>query len=137
MWQQMEKGKYFSELRIIKDRYERLWKPRIDPYAIYDWIMIFTPIEYNVWSDIRSIGVPLYPQFPVGKYWIDFADPIKKIGIEVNGKIHNQTTDRDTKRLKELACNGYTIFNISGKDTFAEDSDSYCLINTIRNQFYS
>jgi len=38
-----------------------------------------SPIEFNVWSDIRSNGLMFYPQFPVLNYFIDFADPIRKI----------------------------------------------------------
>lgn len=95
-----------------------------DPY-IFDFDMPMTPIEENVWHDIRVLGLPFYMQFPVGPYFIDFADPIKKIGVEVDGKEWHQDHDADDKREKELNRLGWVIVRIPGYKTFKRRSDFF------------
>lgn len=117
-------SKYFDHLRKIRERYSQI--PyfvneagfRLSPYDIYDWSLVFTPIEDNVWRDIRYLCLPMYPQFPVGKYWIDFADPHKKIGIEADGKMHNERREKDRDRDADLRRLGWRIFRIPGRHTF-------------------
>jgi very-short-patch-repair endonuclease len=41
----------------------------------------------------------MYPQFPVGPYFLDFADPVKKLGIEVDSRRYHE--DRAKDRLRE------------------------------------
>lgn len=97
-------------------KYPRRW---VDPYCGgIDWGKVFSPIEEVTWMSIRSYGqVPLYPQYPVLKYYIDFANPVKKIGIECDGKQwHENRTEKDLQRDIELAKEGWTIFRISGSD---------------------
>jgi very-short-patch-repair endonuclease len=123
------KENYFKILRQIKSNYERNWRPRSCPYDFInmDIRALLTPIEYNVWCDIRYIGVPFYPQWPVGKYFIDFADPIKKIGIEVDGKIHNKekTKMNDGIRTSYLSENGWCIYRIPGWKTYKKYEDFF------------
>lgn len=85
---------------------------RIDPY-FYDWE--FTPIEREGWNSIRRMGLPMYPQIPVERYFLDFGDPYKLIGVELDGaQWHNVASDtiRDT-RLGQL---GWRIFRITGRE---------------------
>jgi len=105
--------------RLIREAYEWML-PEIEkagrrgrgisPY-IFDWD--FTPIERYAWQDIRPLALPLYPQFPVDRYFIDFADPVKKIGVELDGKaFHDEKVDRiRDARLWDL---GWRIFRIPG-----------------------
>lgn len=110
----------------IREAYAR-WTPRSDPYSYFKWDETFSPIERLVWSEIRMLGLPFYPEFPVGKYFIDFADPIKKIGIEVDGKEFHQDREKDKFRQNELENLGWMIFRISGstvyKKTDEDDGD--------------
>lgn len=108
-----------EERNRIRERYKN-WKPRTDPYQYGDWISLFSPIENNVWSDIRYLGLPMYPQYPVGKYFIDFADPIKKIGIEVDGKEFHQDIEKDEFHQSELEKLGWEIIRITGDKTFKD-----------------
>jgi very-short-patch-repair endonuclease len=80
--------------------------PRYDPYFGFEWSAIFTPIERNVWGDIRDLGLPMYPQFPVGPYFIDFADPVKKLGIEVDSRRYHQDWEQDHTREQALEQQG-------------------------------
>jgi hypothetical protein len=47
----------------------------IAPY-FYDWATYFSPIEEVAWHAIRGhYGIPLYPQFPLFNFFVDFANP--------------------------------------------------------------
>lgn len=121
---------YETRLRI-KEMYELFmpdierYYPRCCPY-FDDWTswMNLTRIEENIWHDIRVLGLPFFPQFPVGRYFIDFADPIKKIGIEVDGKYHEKQKNKDEERQKEIENLGWKIIRIDGWKTY-KDRNSF------------
>jgi very-short-patch-repair endonuclease len=97
--------------------------PRDDPYLGFEWSAIFTPIEWNVWSDIRHLGLPMYPQFPVGPYFLDFADPVKKLGIEVDSRRYHEDREKDRLREQHLELQGWTIIRITGRQTYKEPDE--------------
>lgn len=107
----------------IKRRYQlvsdnNLWD-YMCPYDIHDWIKDFSPIEEATWSAIRYYGLNLWPEYPVGisgnLFFIDFANPEHKMGIEVDGRdYHNQ--EEDAKRDSLLYRNGWTIIRFSGAE---------------------
>lgn len=85
-----------------------------DPYLV-DWIRIFTPIEYDAWDTIRGRALPFYPQYPMDGIILDFADPIKKIAIECDGKEwHDAETDKaiDEKLFKK----GWAVYRVTGRE---------------------
>lgn len=90
---------------------------RISPYFI-DWLKYFTPIEADAWMSIRGIGMPLVPQYPVLNYFLDFANPYRKIGLELDGRDWHDTT-RDMDRDLSLWREGWRIFRIRGSEAFA------------------
>lgn len=92
--------------------YEATGDIRQDPYFM-DWV--FTPIENSVWSDIRTLGLPFFPQVPALNYFIDFACPMLKIGIECDGKAWHDS-DLDAARDARLAADGWMIFRIEGHE---------------------
>ncbi len=59
--------------------------PRHDPY-ITDWMGILTQEEFAVWQAIRCANLPLLPKLPIDSRFIDFADPIKHVGVQVVGR---------------------------------------------------
>nr|WP_255458963.1 MULTISPECIES: DUF559 domain-containing protein [unclassified Herbaspirillum] len=75
----------------------------------------FTPIENSVWSDIRIAGIPFFPQVPALNYFLDFACPFLKIGIECDGKAWHDS-QLDAHRDKRLAEDGWMIFRIEGHE---------------------
>jgi very-short-patch-repair endonuclease len=95
------------------------WSDRYDPYVIADWVMIFTPIEAAIWSDIRSYGLPFWPQFPVGRYVVDFADPVRKIALECDGAAYHDPV-KDRARDAALEKMGWTTYRIPGRECFEE-----------------
>lgn len=110
----------YNELRPLIDRGDR-----IDPYSVCDWCGYFTPIEENVWSDIRYVGLPMLPQYPVDGFFIDFADPLIKLGIEVDGKIWHTNKEKDAQRQDFLERRGWTIIRIDGRQTYKEREDYF------------
>ncbi len=122
---------YKEYLPIILKRYPN----RIDPY-IFDFDVPLTPIEQNVWTDIRYIGLPFFMQVPVAGYFIDFADPVKKIGIEVDGKEWHMNVKKDQERENELVALGWTIYRIPGRVTFKTQQDYEDHSGNIDPNFY-
>jgi hypothetical protein len=86
----------------------------IDPYFV-DWMRDASPIETRAWIDIRGLGTPLYPQFPLFNYFIDFANPYLKVGVELDGKDwHDPVKDRERDEFLESV--GWHIYRITGKE---------------------
>ena len=112
---------------VIREAYELMLpiilerKGRCSPY-FFDWQM--TPIEKLAWQDIRGTGMRLFPQVPVGRYFIDFADPCKRIGVELDGKdFHSEAKDRP--RDEWLWSQGWRIFRIPGRMVFAAPKSAF------------
>lgn len=94
----------------------------IDPYAWdHDTGIVMTPIESALWHDIRAEGAVFYPQYPVGRFFVDFANPAAKIAIECDGAAFHTDKAKDAARDAELAKAGWHIYRITGnacvKDT--------------------
>lgn len=113
---------YLEDRIKIRKSYEN-WFPRSDPYKYFPWFQRFTPIEKNVWRDIRYLGLPFYPQFPIGKYFVDFADPLMKIVIEVDGKEFHKDHEKDLARQREIESKGWEVIRIPGWKTFKSSED--------------
>lgn len=94
-------------------KYDRIG--RVDPYWV-EWYDIFTPIERDAWIAIRSIGIPLYPQYPVLNYFIDFGNPALRIGVEVDGKDWHLDKEKDRVRDQELLDVGWHIYRCTGRE---------------------
>jgi very-short-patch-repair endonuclease len=107
---------YQIQLPIIRQR-------RIDPNFV-DWDKLFTPIERAAWIDIRANGIPLYPQVPVLRYFVDFGDPVKKIAVELDGKDWHNAHD-DERRDNDLLRIGWRTFRIRGKKTTGSKVDIF------------
>ena len=84
-----------------------------------------TPIEIRVYETIQFYNLPLLPQFPVNKYFVDFGDPIKKIAIEVDGKKFHIDKSQDKKRQKEIEDEGWIFYRIQGKHTYFPVNEYY------------
>jgi very-short-patch-repair endonuclease len=106
------RSEYAKRLPGWMAEYESTGEMRQDPYFM-NWE--FTPIEQCVWSDIRTLGVPFFPQIPVLNYFIDFGCPFLKIGIECDGKAWHDH-DLDKARDARLAAQGWMIFRIEGHE---------------------
>lgn len=86
----------------------------VDPYW-WDGLVEMTPIEKNMWHDIRCTGAVFYPQFPILGFFVDFANPQMKIAIECDGKNWHDPV-KDAKRDAALLDIGWTVFRFTGKE---------------------
>ena len=71
---QVIKANDYRRWQAIRDVYKTIGDS-YEPYII-DWCSLFSPIESMAWGEIRYHGLPFWPQFPIGTYFADFADPI-------------------------------------------------------------
>ncbi len=85
----------------------------IDPNCI-EWNEVMSPIEAAVWSEIRAHGVVMYPQHPVGRYFVDFGHPLVRVAIECDGKQFHQDKAKDAERQAEIEAKGWRVYRISG-----------------------
>lgn len=122
---------YFEKLKALKEFYNSNSQLILNTFNesklkwlnVYptDWLDIFTHIEYQAWASIRGMGgIVLYPQFPVDKYFIDFANPGLKIGLEIDGKEFHDT-EKDKTRDFELSLLGWKIYRITGREMYRTD----------------
>lgn len=108
---------YLEVMPDIMAKFKLGKRQGINPYFI-DWLPFLSPIEEIAWNSIRTQGVPLYPQFPLFNYFIDFANPGLRIGLEIDGKdFHDEQKDRE--RDYYLSEYGWKIFRVKGTETNA------------------
>ena len=102
------------------------------PYVV-DWSSIFTPIEELCWWSIRSLGLQMFPQYPIDRYFADFADPWRKWVLECDGKaFHNPIKDAERDQVMEEL--GWTVTRLPGRMLCRPDEDddsAHCFIRSM------
>jgi len=98
----------------------------IGAYA-WDGILTLTPIEQALWADFRSLGIVMYPQYPVGRFFVDFGNPKAHVAIECDGAAYHQDVESDKRRQQEIQSLGWTVYRFTGRECkqATEDFDSY------------
>ena len=103
----------------IRDLYLKLYNESIEKrkellhFGVEDWHSTLYEVALKVYNDIKSIGVFLYPIYPIGDYFVDFGNPFKKVGIEILYK--------ERQRQERLDCieyfekRGWTIYRLESK----------------------
>lgn len=94
----------------------------LDPYAHEEAGVVFTPIEQALWSDIRSLDAVLYPQFPVGRRFVDFGNPIARVAIECDGAEFHRNAVADRQRQAEIESHGWTVYRFPGWECVTDES---------------
>jgi Protein of unknown function (DUF559) len=90
------------------------------PYFLpWDQFWEKSPPEFDTWWSIRYYGLPLYPQYPILNYFVDFGDPWQRIGIEADGRNYHDE-GKDLRRDEELFEIGWKVFRIPGAQTRPE-----------------
>lgn len=90
---------------------------RGDPYAIADWMGLFSPIEHDAWCEIREYGLPMWPQLPVDKFFVDFGNPIKKVALECDGREFHDAK-KDAERDAVLLSKGWRVLRVTGSQCY-------------------
>lgn len=71
-----------------------------------------TPAEKKLWNALRKqrlADLRFRRQHPVGRFVLDFYCPATKLGIEVDGGVHDEQIERDRVRTMALESAGYTV----------------------------
>ena len=83
----------------------------------FPWLNQLTPIENEALDEIESTQLCMFPQFPVGKRWVDFGNPRIRVAIECDGKNwHNP--NKDALRDAELSRLGWKVYHVTGAECF-------------------
>ena len=80
-----------------------------------------TPIERCVWADIRQCNAVMYPQFPVGRYIVDFANPAARVVLECDGAAWHGDAERDQRRQAEIESLGWTVYRLTGRECLEQE----------------
>lgn len=85
-----------------------------DAYAWDEGFISLTPIEEWLWADIRANDAVMYPQYPVGRVFVDFANPVAKVAIECDGAAYHTDKAKDAARDAGLHQLGWTVYRFPG-----------------------
>lgn len=97
--------------KIQDDHIRGVWPRPYSPYLAWSHM---SPIEVNAWNAIRRFSLPFYPQYPVGKFFVDFGDPVARLAIECDGKKWHDAK-RDAERDAQLGEHGWTVKRFTGR----------------------
>lgn len=68
-----------------------------------------TDIERITFEELSSREINVEYNYPVGRFWIDFAIPEEKIAIECDGAYWHPDPEKDRERDSELEEKGWTV----------------------------
>ena len=90
-----------------------------------------TGIERSMGKELRSRGLQPEYNYHVGRFWIDWAFPEQKLGIECDGKWWHQDKEKDKRRDEKLAKGGWQMLHFQD-DAINEDvgacADKVCRV---------
>jgi len=90
-----------------------------------------TDAELKFWNAVRAhrlMGLGFRRQLPIAGYIVDFACPIYRLVVELDGSQHavDQHTAYDAQRTKRLEADGWTVLRFWNEDVL-KDIDGVCL----------
>ncbi|RUW58013.1 endonuclease domain-containing protein [Mesorhizobium sp. M7A.F.Ca.US.008.03.1.1] len=89
-----------------------------------------TDAELKLWNEIRAhrlMSLSVRRQMPIAGYIVDFACPVKKLIVELDGSQHAQAeaSASDAARTGKLEALGWTILRFWNDDVI-RDIDNVC-----------
>nr|WP_319268373.1 DUF559 domain-containing protein [uncultured Draconibacterium sp.] len=86
----------------------------------------FSPLEYQCWCEIKSAPRcrNFVPEYPIGKYFVDFADPVHRVVIECDGRKYHQDKTKDQNRQQFIESLGWTVFRFDAAQIFSNIYDN-------------
>lgn len=93
--------------------------------GVYEWdgLIRLTPIEEWLWGDIRDLNAVFYPQWPVGGFFVDFANPKTKVALECDGAQWHTDWRKDAARDAKLSEMGWDVYRFTGKECRREHTE--------------
>ena len=127
----MQHQNYNAIRKHYELHHEQIMNARPGKFGIsaYAWsdLLTLTPIEEWIWEKFRYLGMVMYPQYPVGRFFVDFGSPKKKVAIECDGAAYHLDKDADFRRQQEIQALGWKVFRFTGRECKQpiEDFDNY------------
>lgn len=104
----------------------------IDAYAWdHEAGIRLTPAQESLWHDIRGADAVLYPQYPVGPYFIDFANPAAKVGVVIFSAEAPEAMLRD--QFEDMGWKMYFIEDVVCGQDLQEHEDEHGHVTVTRS----
>lgn len=119
----------FADIRAFYAQFSCALLLEPDEWAIdpYEWescrSIRLTPIENALWHDIRAVDIVVYPQYPVGRFFVDFGNPAAKVAIECDGERWHLDKQKDARRDQEMADMGWRVYRITGRNCLTDTEE--------------
>lgn len=91
----------------------------------FDFYKELSPPEEMAWDVLKNYKTFLLPQFPVKRYFVDFANPFLKIAIEIDGKKWHQDGEKDRVRQSDMEQDGWRFLRFSAIDAMTSKEDAF------------
>ena len=91
-----------------------------------------TSAERQLWEALKGKqleGLRFRAQHPVGRFILDFYCPAQKLVVEVDGKVHDTTQERDEERAAYLTAFGYHVVRVRNDEI---ETDLSAVLERIR-----
>jgi len=117
-----------SSLFIFYAAYDFVWYEGSPMEALHSMLLKYgflfgSPLEKAFWEEAHTALPSLTPQFPVGKYYADFAIREKKIAVEIDGQDFHSSKEqrtRDASRDRFFIEQGWTVLRFTGTEIFKD-----------------
>jgi|GEM_PF-1875678 len=108
----------------VKERYDYWYRRALDTgvnklpyYEIESWDKLLNPVALRVFEDIKFMGIPLYPMYPLTESTVlHFANPFNKIAIEINYK--NSKQELLARKLAILKAAGWQVYKTASQKSY-------------------
>lgn len=92
-----------------------------------------TRAEIALWEKLKGkkLGIKFRRQYSFGTYVIDFYCAAIKLGIEIDGGIHNTQKEKDDYRTRTLNQYGIRIIRFSNKEVMQDIDQVLSTINDV------
>ena len=88
-----------------------------DKSTPYLFDLKLSSIENLTWNSLRELPYTrnFKPEYPIGKYFVDFGDPVFKIAIECDSKKFHKNKEKDRKRQDDILSMGWRVIRFSSR----------------------
>jgi len=104
------------DFKRIKLEYEREFSDQSKKgsdhlsFHVEDWPNVLNEIQIEIFREIKSVGVCLYPFYPIGDSFINFGNPFSKIGLEI---IYKDYIQEKENKINEFKKKGWKVYKIN------------------------
>lgn len=91
-------------------------------FHVEDWNNVLDKSQLEIFREIKSIGVWLFPFYPIGNQFVNFGNPFSKVGIEI---IYNNFKQEKEIKIQEFEKIGWEIHKIPAFNNTLSVEDLY------------